>query len=351
MSAQANTRLVGAFVIGALILAIGAVLVLGRGILFRHAVPVVMFFDGDVNGLPVGAPIAFRGVKVGQITRIRIQVGSGGKIAVYGRFDERQLPAGDPEHQLQALVQEGLRAQLGAESLISGQLYVSLNLLPTTTPTRYGFDPSAFEIPTVPSELQLVTERGMRLLTKFESLDLEKLVNAAAAAADGIDRRVRSPQVTEALRSVTGFFNDAARLARQAEPVLASFKATADSVHATSDTSGQAVAETAQALQRLAVSLEKTSDAAQTLLANVDTKVDPLVASVMGSAEQVTAAAEKARGALGRIDHALGGESPLGQQLQMAIREVTEASRSVRVLADYLEHHPGAVVWGKGEGS
>ena len=341
MSQQASAKLIGAFVIGAVVLMIATVLVLGRGALFRNTVPVVMFFDGDVEGLPVGAPIAFRGVRVGQITRIRIQGKSAGKIAVYGWIDEKQLPGGDPERALQSLVQEGLRAQLGEQSLVSGQFYVGLNLWPTTPPTRYGFDRSAFEIPTVPSPLQQVTERGLGLLAKLESLDLAKLVTAAATTAEGIDQRVRSPEVTRALRSVTTFFVDADRLARAAAPVLASFQAT-------SDTSRQVVAETAQALQRLAGSLEKTSEDARVLLTHVGANVDPFVASAMGTAEQLRAAAQKARGTLEAVEGAFGGESPLGQQLRVAIHELTGASRSIRILADYLEHHPAALVWGKG---
>jgi paraquat-inducible protein B len=108
------------------------------------------------------------------------------------------------------------------------------------------------------------------------------------------------------------------------------------------------VTNSAEALQHLALNLEKTSEGGQRLLATLDAKVDPLVVSVMGSAEQMKAAAVTARGALSGVDGALGGESPLGQQLRTAIYELTGASRSIRALADYLERHPGALVWGRG---
>ncbi len=261
MIKRASSKLIGAFIIGAMALGAGALLVLARGTFFEQTVPVVMFFDGDVNGLPAGAPIAFRGVKVGQISRIHIQVGSGGKIAVYGRFERKQLPGPDPQRVLQELVQEGLRAQLAEQSLVTGQLYVGLNLLPSTPARRFGFDTGAFEIPTVPSALQLVTQRGAELLATLESLELPRLVHAVAAAAEGIKAGVGSPQVAEALRSVTAFFMDADRLAQEAGPLLTSLKETSDSLRAISDTSRQAVVDTAQDARALAGSLTRTSDA------------------------------------------------------------------------------------------
>ena len=357
MSRRASPKLIGAFIIGAMALAAGGVLVLARGILFERTVPVVMFFDGDVNGLHVGAPIAFRGVKVGQVTRINIQVGTGGEIAVYGRFARRQIPGSDPERTLQGFVQEGLRAQLAEESLVTGQLYVSLNLLPGTSVKRFGFDTATFEIPTTPSELQMITRRGRNLLSKLESLDLSKLVDTVAAAAEGITEGVRSPQVVEALRSVTLFFVDADNLARQAGPILASLKETSDSLRTTSDTSRQAVVDTARRVRALADSLTRTSDSAQRLLLegqqllqDVNAKVDPLAASVVNMSEEVRAASEKAQETLKGVSGALAEESPLGQQMREAIRELTGASRSLRVLAGFLEEHPEAAVWGRRRG-
>ena len=92
MSKRANPKLIGAFVVGAVALVVVGVLVLGslQG-LFERPVRVVMLFDGDVNGLTVGAPIAFRGVNLGHVSDIRIKVGSGGRIAVYGEFPPRVL--------------------------------------------------------------------------------------------------------------------------------------------------------------------------------------------------------------------------------------------------------------------
>src|SRR5574341_813672 len=126
MSKRANPKLIGAFVVGAVALVVVGVLLLGNlKALFERPVRVVLFFDGDVNGLTVGAPIAFRGVKLGQVSDVRIKVEAGGKIAVYGQFPPRLLDD-DTVTILQSVMKQGLRAQLALQSLLTGQLYVSL---------------------------------------------------------------------------------------------------------------------------------------------------------------------------------------------------------------------------------
>ena len=67
MSKQASKTMIGVFVLCALGLALGAVLLLGSGKLFRKTYVAVCYFEGSVGGLNVGAPVIFRGVKVGSV--------------------------------------------------------------------------------------------------------------------------------------------------------------------------------------------------------------------------------------------------------------------------------------------
>ena len=65
---KVNSKLVGAFVLGAIALFMAAVIVFGKGHFFRPTLPVVMYFTGSVKGLQAGSAITFRGVTVGQVT-------------------------------------------------------------------------------------------------------------------------------------------------------------------------------------------------------------------------------------------------------------------------------------------
>jgi paraquat-inducible protein B len=341
MSRRANPKLIGAFVVGAVGLVVVGVLALGSlRWFFERPVRVVMLFDGDVNGLTVGAPLAFRGVKLGQVSDVRIKVEGGGKIAVYGELPPRLLGE-DAVTMIRDAVQKGLRAQLDLQSLLTGQLYVSLKLMPDTPAKLEAADPHAIEIPTVPSALQEWSTRVEGLLNKLAALPLDQMITSATGAMEGIKNLAASPDLHQAIRRADGFLADLQVLAREARPMVAS-------ITATSDTARGAVTEVAQDLRKLAANLETTSDAArgfltdgQQLVRDVDAQVGPLASSVIGTMD-------KAQGTLANMDGVLAQRSALGYQLGQALQQITATARSVRALADYLDQHPEALLVGKG---
>ena len=149
---------IGAFVAGAVALVIAATLIFGAsGKLFGRKFPVVMFFDDDVNGLAVGAPVAYRGIRLGQVTQIKSVVGSP-RIAVAatlerGPFLTPDNPTGTDQMRraMEEAIAQGLRAQLALQSLLTGHLYVSLVLRPDIPASLVGLDRGALEIPTIPT--------------------------------------------------------------------------------------------------------------------------------------------------------------------------------------------------------
>jgi len=341
MSRQANPRLIGAFVVGAIALVVVGVLALGSlRWFFERPVRVLMLFDGDVNGLSVGAPLAFRGVKLGQVSEVRINVASGGKIAVYGEVPPRLLDE-EATTILREAIQKGLRAQLAMQSLLTGQLYISLKLMPDTPAKLEAADPNVIEIPTVPSALQEWSTRVEGLFNKLAAAPLDQLITSATGAMGEIKDLAGSPELHQAIGRADALLADLQGLAREAHPMIASFTAT-------SDTTRGAVTDVAQDLRKLAANLEVTSDAAkgfltdgQKLVQDVDAQVGPAANSFIGTMD-------KAQGTLANLDAALTERSALGYQLGQALQQITAAARSVRALADYLDQHPEALLAGKG---
>jgi len=74
MARKANPAMIGGFVLGALVLAVAALVVLGGGTVFQHRQFWEAYFDESIKGLAIGAPVTFRGVKVGSVTDIRVVV-------------------------------------------------------------------------------------------------------------------------------------------------------------------------------------------------------------------------------------------------------------------------------------
>ena len=74
MASKASARAIGAFVIGALLLTLAAIGLLGSGNMFRQTFNFVSFFDGSVAGLEAGAAVRLRGVRIGQVNDVRLAI-------------------------------------------------------------------------------------------------------------------------------------------------------------------------------------------------------------------------------------------------------------------------------------
>src|SRR5262245_37367129 len=212
MSSRANPTLIGAFVVGAIVLAVAGALILGGRQWFARPQRYVMFFDGSVSGLGVGAPVQYRGVPLGSVTDIRGVAGAP-QIAVFielelsrHRFLGRQgkVTEEDARRALRDAISRGLRAQLQNQSLVTGQLYVGLDYFPDAPARLTGLDPNEAEIPTVPTTVQQASEQLKQLVARVEALPVEQLFKSTQAAVDATRTLVQSPEVHEALRHLDG---------------------------------------------------------------------------------------------------------------------------------------------------
>src|SRR5262245_7019791 len=73
MAKRINPALIGGFVLGGIILAVGASLLLGGRAWFKRPVTCVMAFDDSVAGLTVGSPVSFRGVQLGAVSNVELR--------------------------------------------------------------------------------------------------------------------------------------------------------------------------------------------------------------------------------------------------------------------------------------
>ena len=74
MNKKISPTMIGAFVLGAVALIVIAILVFGSGRLFRQTRDFVLYFDNSVNGLRIGAPVKIKGVEIGSVKDIRLQL-------------------------------------------------------------------------------------------------------------------------------------------------------------------------------------------------------------------------------------------------------------------------------------
>ena len=206
MRKKASPVLVGSFILGACLLVVVAIAVWGSGRIFQKRMRYVCYFPGSVHGLVVGAPVKYRGVPVGEVVGMRIrfeQPDDVYKIPVFIELDRRRVRELGREDvsELQLvgdLVSAGLRARLDGESLVTGQLYVNLDLFPET-PATFVNQNKFPEIPTVPTQLEVITKALTAIVEELHRVDLTAIAKSVEGAVEGINRIVNTPSVKKTL--------------------------------------------------------------------------------------------------------------------------------------------------------
>lgn len=204
MSRRASPTAIGAFVLGAIALVVGGLLTFGSGALFRDTTTYVMYFDDSVTGLSPGSDVIFRGVKVGEVTRISATIDDqldidipvfveiGGRVVQQRTGDVAQ--AAERGRVMPILIKRGLRAQLGLQSLVTGQLHVALDFFPDR-PAEFRGDGRIPEIPTVPSPLSEIRER-------FQELPLKEIAAEAVGVLRSVETFINSEELTSSVRNL-----------------------------------------------------------------------------------------------------------------------------------------------------
>lgn len=251
-------------------------------------------FDSTVRGLEIGAPVEYRGIRLGTVKDIQLGPDPNGehilvpvvlvdlepqRLEMY-RTVEGSMSAGreldalihDPVKRARRQVEEyGLRARLETGNLVTGKLYVDFDFYPDAPPatiTQAGVYP---EIPTIPGSFEGILGSIQALLSKLEKANLK---------------------------------------------------------------------ETLDNLNKLMVSTGN-------LMAVLSRDAPALSDELRGTLIDVRATFRNAATTLNTLNNATSPEGEIGGQLQDTLKEVSAAARSIRLMADYLERHPEALLKGK----
>ena len=313
MSKPVNKKAIGIFVVVAIVLVVAAILILGSGKFFKTYPKYVMFFDGSVKGLAVGAPVDFRGVKIGTVTEIKMMYNpkdSSIIIPVYIELGQGEVEVAGvrprdllkmQREEAQELIKLGIKAQLEMQSFVTGQLMISLDFYPDKPARFVGADKRYPEIPTIPTTLQELTKR-------VEKIPIEQIFDKLGGALDGINKTINSAEMARIMRSMAQGVDDARALLQnintEIKPVAADFK------------------DTTQEIRKLAVSATKASDHAGLAL-------------------------KSAQGAMGNIENMTGDNSVLVYRLNKTLGELENTARSLRILTETLDQQPQSVLFGK----
>lgn len=270
---------------------------------YVRKVTCVLFFDSSVRGLSQGAPVEFKGIRVGQVKEMRLaydRKSQAFKIPVLAEIEperfltDAQMAQISPLETLQGMIRDGLRARLETGNLITGQLFIELDMHPGAPLNLVGADLPFPELPTIPADLTQMTQSVKTILNKLEGLDIQRIETELVSVLEGADH----------IASQAGGALDRADI----ETAVADFSASL-------------------ALLRR-------------MIARVDRQVEPVTRGL----EETLASGRRT---LESIQSSLDPNAPLHYHLIELTGEFTEMARSIRTLVDYLERNPNSVIFGK----
>ena len=271
---------------------------------FTQRLRFVLFFDGSVRGLNIDAPVEFKGIKVGKVVDVRLEFDSRDttfRIPVMIEIEpERVIPRGgtgedsSPLKLLSTLVDRGLRARLQTGSLLTGQLFVELDMHPDTPIRLVNAEIPYPQLPTIPASLAEITNSVKRFLVKLDGVDLKEISNELLATLKGTNQLVNSQELTMAI-----------------------------------------------------VDAQAAVGSLRSILSSVEQRAEPISENIVQASAAGHEALAKVQTTLDLLNNVLRSDSPLQYRAIQMTDELTETLRSIRIFVDLLERNPESVIFGK----
>lgn len=343
---SASAAVVGGFFLGGLAIAVGGILFFGGGDAFVAKTKAVVYFDGSVDGLARGAPVTFRGVRVGSVSKVAVEVDANGvdptsvtsliPATIEIEPDRVTLLGGQTHHpMLRRLVEAGLRAKLELQSLVTGQKVIDLDFEPGTAAHFHGGPSDVPEIPTIPSEFQALRRQL-----------------AQAPIAETIE---------QAERTLAAIAKLADRLDGQIDPLAADARRVLDKTEHMVDDADHTVVIAGASLQRLQQDASATLDRADTTLGQTGAAFGEAHALVQDGRQQLAARGEELSRALAATQKTLrsvdglvtsaNGLIEVGSQprsdIEAMLRDLAASTSALRDFSQSIDRDPSVVLRGR----
>jgi len=321
MSKKANPTLIGVFLFAGVILAVAGVLLFASSRLFARSEKFIVYFDTTLSGLNEGAPVKYRGVTIGSVTRVMIrynQATNDMAMPVIFEIQEdlvsKRLVGAKLFKGLSKLddeIRRGMRARLETESLVTGVLFVELEREAFPPPAVYHqLQPEFIEIPSRPTDIQQM----MKNIAQLDLVGLQRQLSSLITTADKLLTGIRMEEISGSLTNVLGSAN---RVVNSPD------------------------------LTNAFTSLKNALDQFQLLATNLNTRVDLLAGSVTNTLDELNRTLAQTRGGMQNFRDTLAADSALRSQLNVTLEELTQAAQSISTFVDYLHKHPNALLNGR----
>jgi len=345
MARKSNPKIIGGFVVGAIVLTIVGVMAFGGGQFLKPKTKAVMFFQGSLAGLDVGAPVTFRGVKIGTVTGVAVQYDIAQEVVylpVYIEIDPStfQVVNGEknPVKNLNSLIARGLRGQLQTVSMVTGQTVINFDFHPGTPVRLLNIVPGIPELPSIPSGMDVMLASVSSVLTKIGSLPLEQISSQLLEVMKSADQALK-----DADSVMIGANGLVANLNTQVKPLTDSvMNASSEASLTLQDARDRLQLREGEPLQNLNGVLVDS----RRLVDNVNSDLPGLISLAEQAMRTTNTALDQATKTLQTAQQDISPQSPLYYQLDNTLRELKLAATAIRVFAEYIQRNPSALLSG-----
>lgn len=321
MKNKISPAAIGMFVIAASIIAVAAIMIFGAAKFFAKTETFISFFSESVNGLDVGAPLKYKGVKIGKVEGIFISSSKNIKessVSVVYSIDIEQLrrktgaTVKNYDEWFDEQIAEGLRAKLNYQSIVTGMLYIELDFIAgkgDKFELKYG-GTRFKEIPAAKSglsELAKGLEKTMTDIAKIDFNAIGKNLNTALVKVgeklDSLDTKAINDNAVSALKSIDALAQN----------------------------------------KDLQTALKKLDS----LLGNYDLLVDDVRAELKKFSGKGISLFEHADEAVQNINTIVAPQSPFRYQLAILLKSMNDSMNYISNFAEYLQRNPNSIITGK----
>ncbi len=329
MTSRAGYFRLGLFVLGAIGIAVAFVIAFGAGHWLQPRVTMETYFNESVQGIDVGSPIKYRGVTIGQISRIGFTYNSYEQdkppyqrrqyVMVESIIQPSQLSgearAIDPQG-VQSLVERGLRVQMAAQGL-TGTFYLELDYVDPkrNPPLPIDWTPESLYVPSARSTVGQLVSGAEALMRKLDRANLDELVVNLNRMIVEISGTLEELQVNKLSNNANSLVDEVRKTNRHLQALLAdpAWESIPDEVVQTlAEARATIRGVDGQELSRTAARLRQTLD-------GVDR-------------------------AVGRLDQALATPEA---EFPAIIDDLRHTTESLRELADDLRRNPSMILFGE----
>lgn len=329
MVSKKSKTIIGFFVLGAIAIVCGIMIVLGTVSFSRNASYFSLYFNASLRGLTVGSSVYYNGVHVGKVVSMEIASSDNGmqfqtpviielnspKEQVGIPDDSKLLQSMSTESNIDLLIENGLRAKLSTSSFITGLLVIDLVMdhhaapvdLKKLTPYR-GYP----QIPTVESGID-------SLLSSFSKIPIEAVSEQALTLLHTINTTLNEMQIANLSHNINELVTT---LNTKLDPLLDNGNKTIITANSTMETVNSSLNQISGSLKTSLITLEQTLKNANSALKSIEQVAD------LGS-------------------DLLDDKSATMQELGKTMEALRLAALSIAELAQELEKRPNSLIFGK----